>query len=46
MELARDAIRRRHPDWTDREISLEFVRVHYGPELARRVRAYLAQRSE
>jgi hypothetical protein len=43
MELARAAIRRRHPDWDDRDILLEFARVHYGAELADAVRAYLAR---
>lgn len=44
MQLARDAIRRRHPDWSEREVMLEFVRVHYGAELAGRVRDYVARR--
>jgi hypothetical protein len=44
MTLARDAIRRRHPDWDEREVLLEFARVHYGVELGERVRAYLARR--
>ena len=44
MELARAAIRRRHPDWSERDVELEFVRVHYGADLAHRVRAYLEQR--
>ena len=44
MELARDAIRRRHPDWSEREVLLEFARVHYGRDLADRVGAYLACR--
>lgn len=42
--LAREAIRRRHPQWSEREILLEFARVHYGDELALRVRDYLARR--
>ncbi len=44
ITLAREAIRRRHPQWGEREILLEFARVHYGPELASRVRDYLARR--
>ena len=44
VELARAAIRRRHPGWNEREVLLEFARVHYGAELADRVRAYLARR--
>jgi hypothetical protein len=46
IQLARAAIQRRHPTWSDREVLLEFARVHYGAELARRIRAYLASRSE
>lgn len=45
MALSRLAIRRRHPDWSERDVLLEFARVHYGPDLADRVRAYLARRS-
>ena len=44
MQLARDAIRRRHPTWSDREVMLEFARVHYGADLAERVRGYLERR--
>jgi hypothetical protein len=44
MALARDAIARRHPEWNERDVQLEFVRVHYGADLAARVRAYLAAR--
>jgi hypothetical protein len=46
IELARTAIRRRHPEWDDREVLLEFARVHYGAELAERVRAHLACRGQ
>lgn len=45
MELARAAIRRRHPDWSEHAVLLEFVRVHYGRDLADRVAAYLARRA-
>jgi hypothetical protein len=45
MELSRAAIRRRHPDWSEQDVLLEFARVHYGQDLADRVRAHLAQRS-
>lgn len=44
IELSRSAIRERHPDWPDREVQLEFVRLCYGEELAREVRAYLERR--
>ena len=46
IELARSAIRRRHPEWSDHEVLLEFVRVHYGADLAGCVRAYVARRRE
>jgi hypothetical protein len=45
IELSRAAIRQRHPDWNEESVLLEFARVHYGDELAARVRAYLAARS-
>jgi hypothetical protein len=44
LGLAHAAIRRRHPTWSEREISLELVRVHYGADLAERLRGYLAHR--
>jgi len=34
IAMARDAIRSRHPEWTEREVLYEFVRVHYGAKLA------------
>ncbi|MFQ5742206.1 MAG: hypothetical protein ACE5HV_01320 [Acidobacteriota bacterium] len=40
-ELSRRALRRRMPGATDTEIGLAFVALHYGDELARRVRAHL-----
>src|SRR5437867_3393090 len=45
IELARDAIRRRHPEWPERDVLLEFARIHYGVDLAERVRVYLALRT-
>lgn len=41
--LSRRAIRRRHPDWSEREVLLEFVALHYGRDLAGRVRKRLEQ---
>lgn len=40
-DLALAALRRRHPDFSEREIRLRFAEVHYGKELAERVRACL-----
>jgi len=39
--LSRRAIRRRHPDWSERDVVLEFVALHYGRDLADRVREHL-----
>ena len=44
IELSRRAIRRRHPEWSERRVRLEFVALHYGPELAEQVRRYLERR--
>ena len=41
ISLARRAIRERHPDWSELEVMLEFVRTHYGSDLADRIRARL-----
>ncbi|WP_456426155.1 hypothetical protein [Rhodocaloribacter sp.] len=41
VEMARNAIRRRHPTLSEEEVKLKFVEVHYGKELADRVRASL-----
>jgi hypothetical protein len=42
--LAWQAIREANPGASDQEVDLLFVRVHYGPDLADRLRAFLAQR--
>lgn len=39
--LSRRAIQRRHPEWSERDVLLEFVALHYGRELAERVREHL-----
>lgn len=44
IALARQAIRHRHPEFTEREVLLEFVRVHYGATLAAGVRSRLENR--
>jgi hypothetical protein len=43
-ELALAALRRVHPDLSEQEIRLRFAEVHYGRELADKVRARLAER--
>jgi len=44
--MARRAIRRQSPDLTDQDLLLRFVEIHYGPELAERLRENLLERSE
>jgi hypothetical protein len=39
--LARGAIRRAHPDASERDVALAFVALHYGQDLADRLRARL-----
>ena len=43
IELARAGIRRAHPSASPEELDLLFVSIHYGDELARKVREYLAR---
>lgn len=45
IQLSRRAIRRRHPDWSERDVLLEFVSIHYGADLAERLRRHLAART-
>lgn len=44
IQLARRAIQRAHPDADEEQISLIFVALHYGQDLADRLRADLARR--
>ena len=30
IQLSRQAIARQHPEWTQRQVDLEWVEVHYG----------------
>ncbi len=46
VKLACRAIRRQNSNLTDQEVLLRFVAVHYGSELAGRVRVALEQRSK
>jgi hypothetical protein len=39
MELTRRAIRRRRPEADEEEVLVEFVELHYGREIADRLRA-------
>ncbi len=44
IQLSRQAIARQHPEWTQRQVDLEWVEVHYGRELAESLRADLESR--
>ena len=45
ISLSRRAIARANPDLTPQEVDLKFVELHYGRELAGRLRRYLEARS-
>jgi hypothetical protein len=45
ISLSRRAIARANPDFTPQEVDLKFVELHYGKELAGRLRRYLETRS-
>jgi len=45
IELARRAIRRANPHFSEREVLLRFVALHYHPELAERLDVDLRRRS-
>ena len=42
--MAKDAIRRRHPEFDESEVRLKFIELTYGKELADSVRNYLRER--
>jgi hypothetical protein len=44
IALARRAIARRHPEMSKQELRVEFVRIHYGQELASRLERWLVER--
>lgn len=44
ISLARQAIRTRHPEYSDRDVALAFVELHYGTQLAMDIRRYLQSR--
>ena len=41
LDMSRRAIARAHPDWDRQQMGIEFVRIHYGKDLAGGLRAYL-----
>jgi hypothetical protein len=46
VKRSRQAISRAHPEWSELEVKFFWAEVHYGKELADRVRAYIARRSQ
>ena len=44
IRMARQAIQRRHPEWSELEVSLFWAEVHYGKKIADQVRAYMDSR--
>ncbi len=42
--MAFEAIRRRHPDFSDEEVRLRFIELTYGSELAESVKQDLKER--
>jgi hypothetical protein len=45
VEMSRDAIRRRHPDWTETAVLVEFVALCYGEALGEKLKLDLERRS-
>ena len=44
IQLSRQAIARQHPEWTQRQVDLKWVELHYGRDLAESVQADLESR--
>ncbi len=44
VEKSRRAIRNIHPDWTEREVLLEWAEVHYGRDLAKKLRHHMGEK--
>ncbi len=42
IDLWRAGVRRRHPQWSEQEVSLHWVEVHYGDEWAAKIRRTIA----
>ena len=41
LRLSKAAIRRRHPDFSEEEVGIKFVELHYGVDLATAMRRQL-----
>ncbi len=44
LRAAKAAIRRRHPAYSEQEVAIKFIELHYGDELAAGVRSRLESR--
>ena len=44
MYLSRRAIQRANPSLSEREVDLAFVELHYGKDLAERLRSYMERK--
>ena len=42
ISLSRRAIKRAHPEYSQKELDLAFLEIHYGNELSEAVRDYLS----
>lgn len=45
IRLSRRAIKRNQPGFSDREVKLEFISLHYGKSLAEQVNRYMMENS-
>jgi len=45
IKLSRRAIRRNRPAFSDCEVKLEFISLHYGKTLAEQVRRYISEKT-
>jgi hypothetical protein len=46
IQLSREAIRKRHPEYDERDVLLAFAELHYGKQLAAQVRRFLERRRD
>ena len=44
--MARAAIRRQHPPFSEEQIGIKLIELHYGEQLAREVQQHLASRKQ
>lgn len=46
IQLSRRAIRRNHPFFSDQDVKEEFISLHYGKELAEKVRRFVEDKKK